>query len=379
VSSDSGRQANQQAGQQGPRLRHALDGIPTYKPGRAAGSAADGPTFKLSSNENPYPPLPSVLETVRAAPDSFNRYPDMFAVGLTQAIADRFDVPPAHVATGTGSVGVLQQLVQATAAEGDEVLYAWRSFEAYPIVVQVSGARSVTVPLTADEHHDLEAMLDAITDRTRLVLVCSPNNPTGTAVHRAELERFLDRVPRDVLVVVDEAYREFVRDPEVPDALDMYRDRPNVAVLRTFSKAYGLAGLRVGFAVAHDAVAEALRKTAVPFGVSSLAQVAATASLAAEDELLERVAGLVEERTRVQAELRAQGWTTVPESQANFVWLRLGGRTGEFAATCEAAGVMVRPFGDEGARVTVGEREANDLFLKVAADFAPGDAAHTGS
>ena len=159
------------------------------------------------------------------------------------------------------------------------------------IVVQISGATSVTVPLSSDERHDLDAMAAAVTDRTRLVLVCSPNNPTGTAVRRAELERFLDAVPGDVLVVIDEAYREFVRDPDVPDGLDVYRDRPNVAVLRTFSKAYGLAGLRVGFAVAHDPVAEALRKTAVPFGVSGLAQAAAAASLLAEDELLERVEG----------------------------------------------------------------------------------------
>ncbi len=354
-----------------PRLRTALDGIPTYQPGRPAAGREGRPAYKLSSNENPYPPLPSVLQTVRAEALSINRYPDMFAAGLTAAIAERFGVPAAHVATGTGSVGVLQQVVQSTAGEGDEVLYAWRSFEAYPIVVQVSGARSVTVPLTPDEHHDLDAMAAAITDRTRLVLVCTPNNPTGTAVRRAELERFLDRVPGDVLVVVDEAYTEFVRDPEVPDALEVYRERPNVAVLRTFSKAYGLAGLRVGFAVAHEPVAEALRKTAVPFGVSSIAQVAAIASLAAEPELLERVDALVDERTRVQSALREQGWASVPPSEANFVWLRLGDRTADFAAAAQAAGVVVRPFAGEGARVTIGEREANDLFLQVAKDFVP--------
>jgi histidinol-phosphate aminotransferase len=353
-----------------PRLRSALDGIPPYKPGRPATMQDGRPAYKLSSNENPYPPLPSVLATVRAEAESFNRYPDMFARGLTAAIAERFDVPASHVATGTGSVGVLQQLVQASVGEGDEVLYAWRSFEAYPIVVQISGARSVTVPLTAGEHHDLDAMAAAVTDRTRLVLVCSPNNPTGTAVRRAELDRFLDRVPRDVLVVIDEAYREFVRDPEVPDALEVYRDRPNVAVLRTFSKAYGLAGLRVGYAVAHPPVADALRKAAVPFGVSGIAQAAAVASLAAEAELLERVAALVEERTRVQAALREQGWVSVPDSQANFVWLRLGERTTELAAACQAAGVVVRPFAGDGARVTIGEPEANDLFLQVAKAFA---------
>lgn len=352
----------------GPRLRPALDGIPTYRPGRTAAARDGAPAYKLSSNENPYPPLPSVLEQVRSRAETFNRYPDLFATGLTAAIAGRFAVPQGHVATGTGSVGVLQQVVQITAAEGDEVVYAWRSFEAYPIVVQISGATSVRVPLTGDERHDLEAMADAITERTRLVLVCSPNNPTGTAVRRAELVRFLGRVPPDVLVVIDEAYREFVRDEDVPDAIEVYRDRPNVAVLRTFSKAYGLAGLRVGFAVAHDPVAEALRKTAVPFGVSDLAQVAATASLSAEAELMERVAALVAERTRVQDALREQGWT-VPVSQANFVWLRLGDRTGDFAAACETAGVVVRPFPGEGVRVTVGEPAANDLFLQVAKGF----------
>jgi histidinol-phosphate aminotransferase len=158
----------------------------------------------------------------------------------------------------------------------------------------------------------------------------------------------------------------------VPDAIEIYRSRPNVAVLRTFSKAYGLAGLRVGFAVAHEPVADALRKTAVPFGVSGLAQAAAVASLAAEAELLERVAALVDERSRVQAALREQGWSRVPASQANFVWLRLGERTDEFAAACEEAGVVVRPFAGEGARVSIGEPEANDLFLRVAKGFVTG-------
>ena len=353
-------------------MRPALEGIPSYRPGRAATGSDGVPAYKLSSNENPYPPLPSVLETVRESAGSFNRYPDMFATALTVAISQRFGVPQTHVATGTGSVGVLQQVVQATAGEGDEVIYAWRSFEAYPIVVQVSGARSVTVPLRPDEHHDLDAMAAAVTERTRLVLVCSPNNPTGTAVHRAELERFLDRVPTDVLVVIDEAYREFVRDPDVPDAVEVYRERPNVAVLRTFSKAYGLAGLRVGFAIAHEPVADALRKTAVPFGVSGLAQVAATASLGAEDELLARVDALVVERTRVQAALQEQGWLHAGDSEANFVWLRLGERTEEFAGACESAGVVVRPFPGEGARVTIGETEANDVFLRVVKGFAPG-------
>ncbi|MEV0602353.1 histidinol-phosphate transaminase [Streptomyces sp. NPDC050315] len=350
-----------------PKLRAALDGVPTYKPGKPA--AADGPVaYKLSSNENPYPPLPGVLETAVTAAGAFNRYPDMACTGLMAELSERFGVPAEHLATGTGSVGVAQQLIQATAGPGDEVIYAWRSFEAYPIITQISGATSVQVPLDAGEVHDLDAMLAAVTERTRLIFVCNPNNPTGTVVRRAELERFLDAVPSDVLIVLDEAYREFIRDADVPDGIELYRDRPNVCVLRTFSKAYGLAGLRVGFAVAHEPVAAALRKTAVPFGVSQLAQDAAVASLRSEDALLERVDALVAERTRVAEALTAQGWT-VPESQANFVWLRLGERTVDFARACEEAGAVVRPFPGEGVRVSIGETEGNDIFLQTAEAF----------
>jgi histidinol-phosphate aminotransferase len=353
-----------------PRLRAALDGIPSYQPGRPADARVGARAYKLSSNENPHPPLPSVLEVLDRASREVNRYPDMFAARLVAALATRFDVPAEHLATGTGSVGVAQQLVQSTAGPGDEVVYAWRSFEAYPILVRIGGATPVEVALTREETHDLDAMAAAVTAHTRLVFICNPNNPTGTAVRRGELERFLDRVPSDVVVVLDEAYREFVRDPQVPDGLDLYRERPNVVVLRTFSKAYGLAGLRVGFAVAHPPVADALRKTAVPFGVNALAQEAAVASLAAEQELFERVETVVQERSRVWAALHAQGHH-VATSEANFVWLRLGERTTEFAAACAAAGVSVRPFPGEGARVTVGEPEANDIVLSVAERFAP--------
>ena len=351
-----------------PRLRPALDRIPTYVPGRPAAAAPGLTSYKISSNENPYPPLPAVREVVARGALGVNRYPDMFSVELVAALAAHLGVPERHVVPGTGSVGVLGQIVQATCGDGDEVVHAWRSFEAYPIVVGVSGARSVAVPLTADARHDLDAMAAAITARTRLVLVCSPNNPTGPAVRREELERFLDRVPADVLVVLDEAYREFVRDPLVPDALDAYRARANVAVLRTFSKAYGLAGLRVGYAVAHEPVADALRKTAVPFGVSGLAQAAAIASLAAEAELLQRVDALVAERDRVLAGLRDRGWA-VPDSQANFVWLPLRERSAEFAAACAAVGLAVRPFDGEGVRCTVAEPAANDRLLEVCTGF----------
>ncbi|GAA4951428.1 histidinol-phosphate transaminase [Yinghuangia aomiensis] len=361
------------AGTTGPRLRGVLDTLPAYTPGRPAAAGADAPSYKLSSNENPYPPLPGVLATATAAAGEMNRYPDLTAAALTAELADRLGVPQSHLATGTGSVGVAQSLLHATAGPGDEVIFAWRSFEAYPIITQIAGATAVTIPLLPDESHDLDAMADAVTDRTRLIFVCNPNNPTGNAIRRAELERFLDRIPTSVLVVLDEAYKEFVRDPEIPDGIEIYRDRPNVAVLRTFSKAYGLAGLRVGFAVAHDPVAIALRKVAVPFGVSHIAQEAAIASLRSEDALLERVENLVAERTRVFDALVAQGWT-VPETQANFVWLRLGDRTQAFAAACAEAGVVVRPYGDEGARITIGEKEANDLFLEVAGRLVGGAA-----
>ena len=363
--SNDPRAAGQPATPTGPRLRAALSGIPQYIPGRPPAVQDGVVTYKISSNENPYPPLPGVLRVIEQAARGANRYPDLAASGLVAAIARRFDVPVEHVAVGTGSVGVCQQIVQATAGPGDEVVFAWRSFEAYPIIVQVSGATAARIPLRADETHDLEAMAAAINPATRCVFVCNPNNPTGAVSRRAELEKFLDAVPADVLVVLDEAYREFVRDPDVPDGLDLYRDRPNVCVLRTFSKAYGLAALRVGFAIAHEPVAVALRKTAVPFGVSTIAQEAAVASLAAEDELRARVATIVAERSRLRDGLVAAGWT-VRESEANFVWIRTGARTAEFAAACEAAGTSVRPYAEDGVRITVGEPEATDVVLRVA-------------
>jgi histidinol-phosphate aminotransferase len=211
-------------------------------------------------------------------------------------------------------------------------------------------------------------MAAAITPRTRLILVCNPNNPTGTVVRGQELTEFIDQVPGDCLVILDEAYREYMRDGNVPDGTDLYRDRPNVAVLRTFSKAYGLAGLRVGFLIGHPPVADAIRKTMLPFTVNSIAQAAAIASLAAEDELLERVESVVKERARVREALLADNWT-VPETEANFVWLRLGAHTMAFAAACEAAGIAIRPFANEGARISIGSPAANDAFLAAAASF----------
>ncbi|MEV1198413.1 histidinol-phosphate transaminase [Microbispora rosea] len=349
-----------------PRFRSILDTVPAYKPGKAVVSP-DGRSYKLSSNESPFGPLPSVVEAIARAATEVHRYPDPGAVRLTETLAERFGVPYDHIALGAGSVAVAQQILEAVGEPGADVMYAWRSFEAYPLLVGLSGANAVEVPLR-DETHDLDAMAAAITPETRLVFVCNPNNPTGTVNRADELTRFLDRVPENVLVVLDEAYREYVRDADVPDGLTFYRERPNVAVLRTFSKAYGLAGLRAGYLIGHEPVAAAVRKTLLPFAVNHLAQAAAIASLQAEDELQERVETVIKERTRVREALLSQGWT-VPPTEANFVWLRLGERTMEFAAKCAAVGVAVRPFDGEGARISIGDREANDVFLAAAEAF----------
>ncbi|MGI8614790.1 MAG: histidinol-phosphate transaminase [Nocardioidaceae bacterium] len=349
-----------------PRLRRALETIPAYVPGKPPAARDGVETFKLSSNENPYPPLPAVLEAVARAAASMNRYPDMGASRLYAALAQRWDVPVGDLAAGTGSVAVLYHLLQATCGDGDEVVYAWRSFEAYPIAVQMTGARSVAVPLASGARHDLPAMAAAVTERTRALIVCTPNNPTGPAVTAEQLAALVDAVPPSVLVVVDEAYVEFVRDAEVGDGIDCYRGRDNVVVLRTFSKAYGLAGLRLGYAIAPGRIAEAIRKVALPFGVSQIAQEAALASLAVEDQLLAQVDGVVEERQRVVGALRDHGWD-VPDAQGNFFWLSLGEATMAFAAACDDAGAMVRPFAGDGVRVSIGSPAGNDRFLGAAA------------
>jgi len=350
------------------KLRSTLAGLPKYVPGRPPARRPGLRSYKISSNENPYAPLPSIVEAAERAVREMNRYPDMAVAQLHAALATRLGVDPLHIATGVGSVGLLQQFVQATCDQGDEVVFAWRSFEAYPIVAAVNGATAVRVPLRDDESHDLAAMAAAVTDRTRLILVCQPNNPTGVGATRDELDAFLAAVPKDVLVVIDEAYVEFVDDPALPDGLDLVRAHGNVAVLRTFSKAYGLAGLRVGYAVAPLEVAEALRACAVPFGVSGVAQAAALAALAVEDELLERVARITAARHWVIEALRVQGWT-LPDSQANFVWLRMGEDSPAFAVFCDERGLAVRPYGTEGVRITVGDPEADIRFVAAAEEW----------
>jgi histidinol-phosphate aminotransferase len=362
--------------------RPAVQALPAYKPGRNPADVAREigveRAVKLASNEVAFPPLPAVVEALAAAAAETNRYPDNGAVVLTQALAGHYGVDPAQVVTGCGAVMLCQQLAQSYNDPGTSIAFAWRSFEMYPLLAQVAGARSIQVPLIPGrsggpaDTHDLEALAAAVDDTTRLVFVCNPNNPTGTAVRLPALERFLDAVPEQTLVVLDEAYREFVTDPDVPDGLQLMRGRPNVAVLRTFSKAWGLAGVRVGYLVAEDrAVADAVRKTHVPFSVSMLGQAAAVAALRSEAEVRRRCAAVITERDRLTAALRERGMD-VSDSQANFVWLPVGEQALDLAAALEARAVITRPFAGEGIRVTVGTPEEDDVFLAALDDVRSG-------
>lgn len=350
-----------------PRPRPEVAALPGYVPG----ARAPGPVHKLSSNENPAPPPAAVIEAVRRAAGELNRYPDMAASDLTAALAARHGVPPEGVALGTGSVAVLGHLLQAFCAPGDEVVMAWRSFEAYPIAVQVTGAVAVRVPLTPDARHDLPAMAAAVTDRTRALLVCSPNNPTGPVVRHAEMVELLRVVPPDVVVVLDEAYVDYVRT-EVADGGALMAAHPNLVVLRTFSKAAGLAALRVGYAIGDPRVIAPVRAVATPFGVNALAQAGALAALgpAVQLALRAQVEATVAERDRVLATLVGQGWS-VPDAQGNFVWLPTPDAA-TLAADAAAHGVLVRPFAGEGLRITIGDPGANDAVLALTARWAAG-------
>lgn len=347
----------------GPRLRAAMSSLPAYVPGRKLPGAV-----VLASNESPYGLLPSVAAVLAEHASGASRYPDMGSGRLIEAIAAHHDVDPARVAVGAGSVEVCSQLASAAVGAGDEVVFGWRAFEAYPIITAVAGGTAVKVPLTADFVHDVDAMVAAVTDRTALVFLCNPNNPTGTAIGREELVRLVDGVPEGVLVVIDEAYREYVDAATVPDAFELFGDRPNVAVTRTFSKAYALAGLRVGYCLAAPEVAAAGRKCQVPFSVSGLAQEAAIVALGDTEEVARRAKLTVAERDRVHAALTGLGYD-VPASQANFVWLPLGERAAAFGEHCMQGGVIVRPFAGEGVRVTIGTDAENDRFLALAASF----------
>lgn len=355
--------------------RPVLGRLPRYAAGKPPVTVEGLDAYKLSSNENPLPPLPSVLEAI-SAQQGINRYPDSLSSKLRAALASFLQVPADDIVTGAGSLGALNQLLAAFAGQGDdgipdEVIYAWRSFEAYPISVGLAGARSVQVPLAADGTHDLAAMAAAVTNRTRVILLCTPNNPTGPILRTSATEDFLRSVPSDVVVVIDEAYQEFVRDDEAVDGVRMYQKYPNVVVLRTFSKAHGLAGLRVGYSISQPEITAYLRVAATPFSVSNVAEEAAVVSLAHYDEVAARVQSLVGERDRVLAGLRGLGWN-VPDAQGNFVWLELGSDSTEFAALAEERALSVRAFGNEGIRVSIGEVEANTRFLALCAEYTKG-------
>jgi histidinol-phosphate aminotransferase len=342
------------------RLRPAIEALDPYRQGKQAAAEA----FKLSSNENPFEPLPAVLATL--SHQSINRYPDGSAYALRVRLGEKYGVAPEQIQVGSGSVAILAQLMLAASGPGDEVVYSWRSFEAYPGLVTVAGATSVTVPNTADHRHDLPAMAAAITDRTRVVIVCSPNNPTSTVVTLEEFESFMALVPPTVLVLLDEAYIEFVTDPTAVRGIPLLQKYGNLVVLRTFSKAYGLAGLRVGYAVGPEYVMDAARATAIPLSVIELGQRAAIASLDHEDQLLERVGRIAALRDEVWRSLVDQGWD-VPKPHGNFVWLPTGDKTIWAAEVFWDNDIVVRALG-EGLRVSIGEPGSVDKLLRAAAE-----------
>lgn len=349
------------------RFRADVLAVPAYR----QGAAPTKPGFKLSSNENPFPPLPGIAEAMASRGD-VNRYAAAGMPELRAEIGAEFGVGAEHVHLAAGSVAILFQLVHAAAAAGDSYLYAWPSFEAYPSLGLASGAEPIGVPLTASAEHDLDAMAEAITEGTRVILLCSPNNPTGPALRRADFERFMARVPADTLVVLDEAYREFVTDPEAVRGEDVLAQHPNLVVLRTFSKAYGLAGLRIGYGVGDPAIFRAAASIAIPLSVTGIAESAARASLTPEAraELAERVAVLVERRDRLAAALRELG-IAVPDAQGNYIWIpetSAGGGVPDalaLAADFAEAGTLVRPFAGRGVRISVGEEESLPVVIDL--------------
>jgi histidinol-phosphate aminotransferase len=326
--------------------------LPAYVPGKAAAPGG----LKLSSNELPFDPLPSVLAAVQSASAHLMRYPDHRALALRARIAARHGLDPSWVAVGAGSVGLLQQLCLAFAGPGDEVAFGWRSFEAYPVFTALAGAEARTVPLHPRTHAiDLDALAPLVSERTRLVLIADPNNPSGTTVGADELERFMDAVPPSTLVVLDRAYHEFVTAADAFDPAGLLAERPNVCVLRTFSKAHGLAALRVGYLLGRPEIVDAVDRTLLPFAVNGLGQAAALAALepAATAELDQRVAAVLTGRSRLAGELRLRG-IPVADPQGNFVWVP------GLAVEPEAIATRVFP---EGTRITVGTDDDIDRLL----------------
>jgi histidinol-phosphate aminotransferase len=322
----------------------------------------------LSMNETPYPPLPTLQRVVEEGAARLNRYPDRTAGALTAGLAERLGVGPEAILIGPGSAGLCQHLVQSFGPRPD-VVHPALSFEGYPLIVRNAGANGVPVPMDG-YRHDLPAMAAAVTEATRCVLICNPNNPTGAVLHSDELEQFLGALPVDVPVVIDEAYRDFVTDPDVPDAMDLYRAYDNVCVLRTFSKAYGLASLRIGYAIVPPRLAMPVRMIGAVFFPGALGQAAALRALELDvtAELRQRCSTLVESRTRLTEDLRALGLPVAP-SEANFLWLPLGERATPFAEAARAAGILVMSLDGKGVRITIGSAEANDRLCDFVREF----------
>lgn len=332
------------------------------------GMIVDLPTVDLSMNESPFPPIPAVLDAVHSAAAQMQRYPDFRAAEAVAALAKHLGVPEAQLVVGPGSAGLTQLVIQALDPDRTEIVQPALSFEGYPLMAANVRNRAVRVPL-AGLAHDLDAMADAVTERTRCVLLCNPNNPTGAVLTHAQIAGFLTRIPSEVVVIIDEAYREYVSDGAYADGLLLHGEHDNVCVVRTFSKAYGLASLRVGYAVVPAGIAEAVRMAGLLFYPGGLAQAAASACLdpQAQQECARRCAELRDTRDRLRADLIAAGLPVAP-SEANFLWLPLGPDSERFALRCRAAGLIVRCFPGVGVRVTVGDEEANARVLAVAGD-----------
>lgn len=319
--------------------------------------------YALSLNESPFPPLPAVRAAVRASLDSLNRYPEFLPHRLRSVIAGRLGMAADQVVIGEGATGVLMQVLHALTSPGDTLVTSTPTFDGYPILARMARLQPVTVPLDRHGHHDLDAMADAAVD-ARVVVVCRPHNPTGTVEQVSALERFLRRVPADTVVLLDEAYVEFLAPELRVDAVDLVRRFGNVVVVRTFSKAYGLAGLRVGYGFCAPALGRALWAMQLPFGVSLPALVAVVASYEAETELRQRIRTITAERRRLQMRLRAMGVYTT-DAQANFVYLPGAGM--RWGDAFDGSGLLVRRYDDGGVRITVGSRASTRAVIRTVA------------
>ena len=345
-------------------------GVPT---GHSPEQVVSAGIAQLASNESPYPPHPKVIEAISQAAGAMNRYPDPGATLLRRRLADRYETEPGRIAVGNGSCEILLAAAEALCEPGAEILYAWPSFSIYPHLAALTGAREIRVPLAEGDVHDLDAMAAEVTAATQLVLVCNPNNPTGTHLPAAEVASFCERVPPHVTIALDEAYVEFQTHDDPDTTRDLLADFPNLVLLRTFSKVYGLAGLRVGFAIGSAKFRAAVDAVRQPFSVNALAQAAAAEAILHADDVERRVEGTIVERVRVETALEESG-IHAPESQANFSWIELGDaeEAGVVAALAERS-IAVRPgtpLGGPGhIRVSYGNPDENRRFLEAIAEI----------